>query len=223
MNTKPSPPLHSSYKLSEEIINALTHGAGALFAIVALVLMVVRAAQLGDGGAIASVSIYGASMILLFLVSTIYHAVWHQQARGWLKVLDHSAIYLLIAGTYTPFIILGLSGSFRISMLVMIWALAALGILFKFLFIHRFKKLALVTYLGMGWLSILILKPLMASMPASGLWMLALGGLVYSLGVVFYVAKSLPYSHAVWHLFVLAGAACHFVAVYAFVLPAQSI
>lgn len=211
------------YSWVEDLLNALTHGIGAVFGIVALVLMVVRAAMIGDVGAIASVSIYGASFILLFLISTIYHAVWHQRARGWLKIMDHSAIYLLIAGTYTPFIILGLEGGLRLTMLVAIWCLAAFGVLFKFLFIHRFKKLALITYLGMGWLSVLIIQPLMATMPSGGLWMLAIGGLVYSLGVIFYVAKRIPYSHAIWHVFVLGGAVCHFVAVYAFVLPAQAV
>ncbi len=222
--TSSQPPMgQRMYSWVEDLLNAITHGAGAIFGIVALVLMVVRAAMIGDPGAIASVSIYGATFILLFLISTIYHAVWHQTARGWLKIMDHSAIYLLIAGTYTPFILLGLEGALRIGMLVAIWALAAFGVLFKFLFIHRFKKLALVTYLGMGWLSVLIIKPLMATMPAGGLWMLAIGGLVYSLGVIFYVAKRIPYSHAIWHLFVLGGAVCHFVAVYAFVLPAQGV
>lgn len=213
MNAIPQP-----YLLKEEIANSISHGAGFVFGIVGLILLLVQAVGLdADVASITSYSLYGGSIILLFLASTLYHAIPYQRAKRWLKTFDHCAIYLLIAGTYTPFLLVELRTPLAITMLVVIWSLAVLGVVFKLIFIHRFKKLSLVTYLGMGWLSLIIVYQLAISLSSGGLMLLTLGGVLYSLGVIFYVNRRIPYNHAIWHLFVLAGCVCHFLAIYLYV------
>ncbi|AFP71489.1 hemolysin [Enterobacter kobei] len=160
--------------------------------------------------AITSYSLYGGSMILLFLASTLYHAIPHQRAKIWLKKFDHCAIYLLIAGTYTPFLLVGLNSPLSRGLMIVIWSLALLGILFKLTIAHRFKVLSLVTYLTMGWLSLIVVYQLAIKLAVGGVTLLAVGGVVYSLGVIFYVCKRIPYNHAIWHGFVLGGSVCHF-------------
>ena len=206
------------YSLGEEVANSISHGLGCLFGIVGLVLLLVRAVEDNSGAmTITSYSLYGGSMILLFLASTLYHAIPSARAKPWLKKFDHCAIYLLIAGTYTPFLLVGLKSPLAYGLMVVIWALALAGVLFKLTFGHRFKILSLVTYLLMGWLSLIVIYQLATRLSAASVWLLAAGGIVYSLGVIFYVSRRIPYNHAIWHAFVLGGAICHFCAIYFYV------
>lgn len=206
------------YSLAEEIANSISHGLGCLFGIVGLVLLLTQAVEMrADAIAITSYSLYGGSMILLFLASTLYHAIPHQKAKRWLKKLDHCAIYLLIAGTYTPFLLVGLKSPLAHGLMVVIWSMALAGIVFKLTIAHRFKIASLATYLCMGWLSLIVIYQLALTLSAGGVWLLAVGGIVYSLGVIFYVARRIPYNHAIWHAFVLGGSACHFCAIYFYV------
>ncbi|BDY05291.1 hemolysin III family protein [Ferrimonas sp. YFM] len=207
------------YSTGEEIANAVTHGLGIAAAIVGLTLMLTKGIPVLSGWEIASISIYGASLILLFLFSTLYHAISHPGAKQVFKRLDHCAIYLLIAGTYTPMMVISLDDWKADLVLATIWAMALAGILFKAFFVHRYKKLALTTYLVMGWLCLLVIYPLYQAMPNAGFNLLWIGGLCYSGGVAFYVAKRTPYTHAIWHLCVLGGAVCHCVAIAVFVIP----
>jgi hemolysin III len=206
------------YSLAEEIANSISHGIGCIFGIVGLVLLLTQAVEMrADVTAITSYSLYGGSMILLFLASTLYHAIPHQKAKPWLKKFDHCAIYLLIAGTYTPFLMVGLKSPLAQGLMVVIWSLALLGIIFKLTIAHRFKVLSLVTYLSMGWLSLVVIYQLATRLSAGGVWLLAAGGIVYSLGVIFYVSRRIPYNHAIWHGFVLGGSVLHFCAIYFYI------
>lgn len=207
------------YPLAEEIANSISHGLGCLFGIVGLMLLLDKASVMNAGlTAIVSSSLYGGSMILLFLASTLYHAVSHPRAKRVLKKVDHCAIYLLIAGTYTPFLMVGLQSPLAYGLMAVIWGLALLGIIFKLTIAERFKVLSLVTYLCMGWLSLIVVFQLAMKLSAGGIWLLALGGIVYSLGVIFYVARRVPFNHAIWHAFVLGGCVCHFCAIYFYVM-----
>ncbi|WP_394128352.1 hemolysin III family protein [Vibrio hepatarius] len=212
------PPIE--YSAKEEFANTLTHALGMLLSIVGLVLLLIKASQHNaDAMTIASMSIYGGSMILLFLASTLYHAIANPRAKRALKTFDHCAIYLLIAGSYTPFLLVALRTPLAIGLMAVIWGIALFGIIMKLAFVYRFKKLSLVTYLTMGWLSLIVIYQLAMSLSIEGLTLLAAGGVIYSLGVIFYVAKRIPYNHAIWHGFVLAGCACHFFAIYLYVQP----
>lgn len=208
-----------AYTRAEEIANSLTHGLGIAAAIVGLTLMLVKGLPVLSGADIVAVSIYGASLILMFLISTLYHALTHLPSKALFKRLDHCAIYLLIAGTYTPFLMISLQSAAAGWLLAAIWALAFAGVLFKALFIGRFKRLSLLTYLVMGWLSLLVIFELYRVLPATGFALLLIGGLCFTFGVLFYVAKKMPYHHAIWHVFVLAGAICHAVAIGVYVIP----
>jgi len=207
------------YSLGEEIANSITHGFGAGMSIAALVILVVSAARLGDAWRVVSFSIYGASLIMLYLISTLYHALYHRGAKHVFKILDHASIYLLIAGTYTPFTLVSLRGGWGWTLFGIIWSLAITGIVFKAVFIGRMKKLSLVIYIVMGWLILIAMRPLLANVALGGIIWLALGGLLYTVGVIFYRLKSVKYMHAIWHLFVLAGSVCHFFAILLYVAP----
>jgi len=212
------PLIAQGYTLAEEIANSISHGIGLVFGIVGLVLLLGQAVDTHASTlAITSYALYGGSMILLFLASTLYHAIPHPRAKTWLKKFDHCAIYLLIAGTYTPFLLVGLDSPLARGLMVVIWSLALLGILFKLTIAHRFKVLSLVTYLAMGWLSLVVIYQLATRLSPGGVTLLAVGGLIYSLGVIFYVSKRIPYNHAIWHGFVLGGSVCHFLAIYLYV------
>lgn len=211
---------NSLYSVKEEWANTLTHGVGMVLGIVGLILLLVKATNHNaDVLTITSMSIYGASMIVLFLASTLYHAVPHQRAKRALKTFDHCAIYLLIAGSYTPFLLVSLRTPLAIGLMIVIWTLALIGIIMKFAFVYRYEKLSLVTYLIMGWLSLVVIYQLVLNLEIGGIALLAAGGVIYSLGVIFYVAKRIPFNHAIWHGFVLAGCACHFLAIYWYVDP----
>jgi hemolysin III len=207
------------YTLGEEIANAITHGLGTAAAIVALTLMMVKALPALSGWQMAGIAVYGGSMISLFLSSTLYHSLTHPPTKAVLKRFDHSMIYLLIAGTYTPFLMITLKSAMAQALLVIIWTLALGGVLFKIFFVHRFKRASLITYLAMGWLSLLVVYELYEALPSPAFNLLIAGGLSYTLGAAFYAAKQYRYTHAIWHLFVLGGAACHCVAIAAYVIP----
>lgn len=210
----------TAYSVKEEVANAISHGIGFILGIVGLVLLLVKAMDhRADALTLASMSIYGGSMIALFLASTLYHAIPHQNAKRWLKTFDHCAIYLLIAGSYTPFLLVSLRTPLAFGLMSVIWLIALFGIIMKIAFVYRFKRLSLVTYLIMGWLSLIVIYQLALNLDVGGLTLLAAGGVVYSLGVIFYVAKRIPYNHAIWHAFVLAGCACHFLAIYLYIDP----
>lgn len=204
----------STYNLSEEVANSISHGLGVIAAVVGSIFMVLKGSEHLSNLQLTGVIIYSASLTLLFLSSTLYHSVTHPGWKHKLKIVDHCAIYCLIAGTYTPLMLISLKGGLSTIILTAIWSLAIGGILFKTLFIHRFKKLSLVLYLAMGWLCMTVIGDLTAAMSPLGFNLLLLGGLFYTLGVIFYVGKRIPYNHAIWHLFVLAGAMSHFLCIY---------
>ncbi len=207
------------YSLGEEIANAITHGLGVLASIVALVVLVAVSAIYGNIWHVISVSVYGATLVLLYTASTLYHSLSSTGARHVFKVIDHASIYLLIAGTYTPFTLVTLRGPWGWSLFVIVWALAVAGVSLEAFWVYRPRWVSGVVYLAMGWLVVVAIRPLLAALPAHGWQLLLAGGLAYTLGVVFYVLKRVPYMHMVWHLFVLAGSALHFFSVLLFVLP----
>lgn len=203
-------PLINAYSIQEEIANAVSHGIGALLSVAALTLLVTYAVMQGEPLRIASFSIYGTSLVLLFTASTLYHSFTDEKVKQFFKLLDHCAIYVLIAGTYTPLMLLTIKGSLAIYMLLLIWGIAFAGILFKLKYGNKYKKLSLSTYIIMGCISLVIIHKLYQHLDVGGLTLLAVGGLIYLSGVVFYVQKKIPFNHAIWHLFVLGGAGCHF-------------
>lgn len=215
----PVPAAGKKYSWKEELANSITHGIGIGLSIAGLVILIVLAAREGDVWHIVSVSIYGSSLILLYLASTLYHSFQNPKVKKLLRVFDHIAIYLLIAGTYTPFMLVNLRGPWGWSMFGLIWGLALVGIVFKLFFTGRFEKLSLLIYLGMGWLGVVAAKQMWLEVPTGGLLWLGLGGIFYTLGVIFYRWERLRYHHAVWHVFVLAGSICHYFSVLWYVLP----
>ncbi len=205
-------PLSPKQSLKEEVANAITHGIGVGLAIAALVILVVFAARISDTWKVVSFSIYGATMIILFLSSTLYHSFPQPYLKRFFRILDHSSIFLLIAGTYTPVTIGSMRGGWGWTLFGVIWGLTIVGIVLKIFAMSKLKWLSIVVYLMMGWIILIAIKPLIAVVTTKFLiWILA-GGLAYSLGIIFYVARKLPFHHAVWHLFVLAGSICHFFA-----------
>lgn len=202
---------------AEHIANAITHGVGFGLSIACLALLVVFASLHKGAWEIVSCSMFGATLVALYLASTLYHSIHTPRVRHVLHVIDRSAIYLLIAGTYTPYLLVPLRGGLGWSLFGVIWGLAILGIIFQAVFIDRFKILSVLTYLAMGWMVVAAIIPLLHALPLAGVIWLAAGGLCYTLGVGFYVWKRLPFAHAVWHLFVLAGGLCHFFGILFFV------
>ncbi|MFQ2516836.1 PAQR family membrane homeostasis protein TrhA [Aeromonas caviae] len=206
----------TGYSPREEWANRLSHGLGLLLGGLGLVLLLHKGWDQGPR-VLLSYGVYGASLVLLYLASTLYHSVSSVAARRWSKLFDHCAIYLLIAGTYTPFLLVVLDTPLAQGLMVVIWGLALAGVVFKLIFINRFKKVSLFTYLMLGWLSLVVIYQLYLHLDGTGLLLLGLGGLIYSLGVIFYVTKRIPYNHAIWHLFVLGGSLCHFMAIYGYI------
>jgi hemolysin III len=196
----------------EERWNALSHGAGAVLAIVGAIVLVTLVALQGDAGRTTAAIVFGATLVVLYVASTLYHSSAHPHTKAQLKVFDHCAIYGLIAGSYTPFALVGLRDHGGAWLLAAVWTIALLGVVFKWFYTGRFKGLSTALYLGMGWLALVVVKPMMQVLPGSTLLWLLAGGLAYSLGTVFYLSKR-PYAHAVWHGFVLAGSACHYIAI----------
>ncbi len=209
----------TKYSVGEEIANSITHGIGALLSIGGLAVLVGFASLRGDAWHIASCSIFGSTLILLYVASTLYHSIPLPNIKEILRMIDHSAIYLLIAGTYTPFMLVNLRGPWGWSLFGIIWGIAIAGILLKTTSVGRLPGISLGFYLAMSWIVIIAIKPMLAVLDKGGLELLLLGGLTYTAGIVFYSWKKLPYSHAIWHLFVLAGSCFHFFAILFYVIP----
>ncbi len=210
---------HPEYTVAEEIANAVTHGVGLVLAIAGLTLLIVFAALRGDAWTITGCAIFGATLVILYTASTLYHSIPLPAAKGILRIFDHAAIYLLIAGTYTPITLVTLRGPFGWSLLVTIWSLAVLGVVLGFVVKRRKGLVTSILSVTMGWLAIAGIKPLLHAMEAGGLVLILLGGIAYTGGIAFYGWRRLPYNHAVWHLFVLGGSIFHFFAVLLYVIP----
>ncbi len=209
-----------SESFAEEFASTVTHGVGLALSLAGLVVLVVLAALKGTAWHIVSCAIYGATLVLLYSASTLYHAVRSPRAKHILRILDHGAIYLLIAGTYTPFTLVTLRGGLGWTLFGLVWALALAGILFKVFHVDRFPIVSTLVYLSMGWLVVIAWKPVLRQVPGGGIALLVAGGLAYTAGILFYASHKLPFNHAIWHLFVLGGSICHYVAVLLYVLPA---
>lgn len=201
------------YSRGEEIANSVTHGIGTALAVAGLSILVVLAVIYGDVTRIVSFSIYGSSLILLYLASTLYHSIQHREAKKVLRIFDHASIYVLIAGTYTPFLLVSIRGTLGWTLFAVVWGLALLGVAWKIFFIGRLEVLATIVYVLMGWMCLLLFKEMLLKVPPWGVAFLITGGIVYTLGVIFYAWEKLPYNHAIWHLFVLGGSVFHFLAI----------
>jgi len=206
------------FTTGEEIANAVIHGIGALLSIAALVLLVVFSAINGQPWSIFSSVIYGSSLIILYLSSTLYHGFQRKKIKDLFEIFDHSAIYILIAGTYTPFALITLSGRLGWIIFSVVWVLAAIGIIFKIFFVKRFRILSTILYIAMGWLVVFAMEPLVTNLDFWGVFWLVIGGILYTVGTIFYVWRKIPYHHALWHLIVLAGSICHFFSVFFYVI-----
>lgn len=207
------------YTAGEEIVHALTHGIGLALSVAGLVVLVVAATLRGDAWHITGSAVFGTTLVLLYAASTLYHGIGAPRAKRILQRLDHVAIYLLIAGTYTPFALVSLRGAWGWALLAVIWTLALLGIVLELCIPGRVRRLSVSLYLAMGWLAVVALGPLIRSVHPEGLLLLLLGGIAYTVGVAFYAYRWIPYNHAVWHVFVLAGSALHFSCVLGYVIP----
>jgi hemolysin III len=207
------------YTPGEEIANSVTHGFGIVLAIAGLTVLTTNAARNGNVWHMVSGIIFATTMILQYTFSTLYHSIQLPQAKRVLRVFDHLSIFLLIAGTYTPFMLVSLRGPWGWSLLGLVWGLALFGVAFQPTLLKRRPGLGVALYVGMGWVVVIAVKPMLAAVATGGLWLLLFGGLAYTLGVVFYLWKELPYHHAIWHGFVLAGSALHYFAVFLYVMP----
>ncbi|SVA50260.1 uncharacterized protein METZ01_LOCUS103114 [marine metagenome] len=208
----------SSESLSERLFNTITHGIGSVLSIVALVLMVVYASYNSDAWSIVGVSIFGSTLILLYMSSTLYHAFSSGRVKQIFKTLDQSFIYLLIAGTYTPVLLITLRNTLGWTVFVLVWAMAIGGITHRIFFFDKLKKLSLVSYIVMGWLSLIVFKSLLNAAPAELVVWLLIGGAFYTGGLIFYSWEKLPFNHAIWHLFVLGGSFSHFMGIYLYLV-----
>lgn len=212
-----------TYTLSEELINSISHGIGTALSITALVLCVVQAALHGNAWGVVSSCVYGASLIILYCMSTLYHAITNKTARTVFRVFDHTSIFFLIAGTYTPITFVTLNGALGWTMFGIVWGAAVLGIVLNSISIEKFKKFSMICYIGMGWAAIIGIKSIFQSLPTKGFVLLILGGVLYTVGIIFYALKKFKYMHCVWHFFVLAGSILHFFCIYLYVLPVRQL
>ncbi|HWS88767.1 MAG TPA: hemolysin III family protein [Pyrinomonadaceae bacterium] len=205
----------------EEVANCATHGVGLALSVAGFVALVALAWAYGDAWHVTSCGVYGASLVALYLASTLYHGARAPRAKQLFRALDHCGIYLLIAGTYTPFTLVTLRGPWGWTLFGLVWGLALAGILFRVLCGERHRPLAVASYVLLGWLCVVAVKPILEIVPLGALAWIAAGGLAYTAGVFFFAAKRIPHNHAIWHLFVLGGSICHYVAVLLYVLPAR--
>lgn len=219
MNTAMTP----RYAFAEEVLSSAIHGIGIVLSIVALTVLVAYAAMHGDAWHVTSVAVFGTTLILLYTASTLYHGIPNEVAKPTLRTLDHIAIYLLIAGTYTPYTLVSLRGPWGWSLFAVVWGLALLGIALELTSLKRLRAPAVALYIGMGWSALAAAGPLIQAVPSGGLWLLFLGGAAYTLGVPFYLWRSLPFSHAIWHGFVLLGSVLHFFSILWYVVPAAPV
>ena len=208
-----------TFTRKQELGNAISHASGAVFSLVAFVLLIVFATRQGNVWHVVSVTIYGSTMILLYTCSTLLHSLPQGRAKNVFEIMDHAAIYLFIAGTYTPLLVILVRGWEGWTLLGVIWGIAVAGVVFKVFFVKKFLILSTLGYIAMGWLAVLAVNPIIHVLPLSGVLYLFAGGLLYTLGSVFYVWRKLTYHHTIWHLFVLAGSVCHFILVLFYVLP----
>ncbi|MFP4127886.1 MAG: PAQR family membrane homeostasis protein TrhA [Desulfonatronovibrio sp.] len=207
------------YSRNEEIANCVTHGLGLVFSVAGLAVLAVLSGMLGSAWHIVSCSIYGLTLVLLYTASTLYHSVRNPRKKQLCRIFDHSAIFLLIAGTYTPFTLVNLRGPWGWTLFGFIWGLAILGIIVSSVSRCRCRTVSMILYVGMGWVIIVAIKPLLGSVQLGGLLFLMIGGLFYTSGLAFYAWKRLKYHHALWHVMVLFGSAFHFLAVLFYVIP----
>ncbi|MDH3381195.1 MAG: hemolysin III family protein [Flavobacteriaceae bacterium] len=207
------------YNPLEEKLNIITHAVGIALSIAALVLLVIFASFYGNVWHIVSFSIYGASLIALYTASTIYHSIQNPKWRYRFNIVDHSAIYILIAGTYTPFALVTLNGTVGWVLFGVTWGIAAIGIIFKIFFTGRFDIVSTIAYVAMGWIVIFAINPLIDNLPLNGIFWLFLGGIFYTIGAIIYAIKRIKFNHAIFHVFVLLGSISHFFAVFFYVLP----
>lgn len=207
-----------TYTKPEELAHVITHGVGALLSIAGLVLLIVYASLNGNPWQIVSVTIFGVTMLLMYLTSTIVHSLPEGRWKDRFQIFDHSSIYLFIAGTYTPLLLVHLRGEMGWTLFGTVWGIAIFGIVFKIFFVKKFLVLSTLFYMLMGWLIVLVWQPLTVFMSENGMLLLIAGGLFYSVGAIFYVWRSFPYHHAVWHLFVIAGSAFHFFSIFYYVI-----
>ena len=205
------------YDPQEELINAYSHGLGAILAFIAVIFLIVKGYGLPLGQWI-SLWVYGLSLVLLLSSSMLYHFAQDERKRYWYKKLDHTAIYYLIAGTYTPFLSIAIPTAKAHHLLIALWVIALIGTLFKLVFIHRFQRVSLAAYLVMGWLAVLVMDDMQRYLSKDAIQLLIAGGLAYTVGTLFYALKNVRYTHAIWHVFVLLGAGLHFLAIYCYVL-----
>lgn len=203
-----------SYSIGEEIANSITHGLGALLGIAGLIVLIIFSALSTSPTKIIASIVYGLSLIILYLASTLYHAIQHKKAKRVLEIIDHSAIYLLIAGTYTPFTLLALKGKIGLTIFTIVWSLTVVGIVLKAFFVKKFMILSTLIYIFLGWMVVFAFKPLVNAVSHQTVVLLVLGGVFYTIGTIFYIWRKLKYGHMIWHMFVLAGSFFHFFAVY---------
>ena len=208
-----------TYSRGEEVANAITHGIGTVLSVAALVLLVVFASLKGTAWHVVSFSIYGTTMLLLYLNSTLVHSLREGKAKDLFEFFDHSSIYLFIAGTYTPFLLVAIRGPLGWSLFGIVWGVALFGVAFKAFFVKKFLFMSTIFYIAMGWLIVIAWNPLSAAVAGGGMALLMTGGILYTLGTIFYVWRGFPFHHAVWHVFVLAGSVTHFFAVLIYLLP----
>jgi hemolysin III len=208
--------------LIEELANGITHGIGLALSVVGLIVLVVLSILRGNAWHIAGCTTFGVTLVLLYAASTMYHSFRSPRFKRILKILDHTAIYLLIAGTYTPFTLVNLRGFWGWTLFGLVWGLSVFGILWKLFHVDRFQIVSTLVYVAMGWLVLIAIKPVMSAVPLSGMAWLFAGGLFYTVGILFFAWKRVPYNHAIWHVFVMAGSICHYFAVMFYVLPSSS-
>jgi len=207
----------------EEIADCVTHGVGLALSIAGLVALVLLAWLYGDDWhVVVSAAVYGASLVTLYLASTLYHGARSARAKHFLQVVDHCCIYLLIAGTYTPFTLVTLRGGWGWTLFGLVWGLSLAGILFRVTFGNRYRPVAVASYVLLGWLCVIAAKPILATVPTGAILWIVAGGVAYTSGVAFFASKRIPHGHAIWHLFVLGGSICHFFAVVLYVLPTKA-
>lgn len=207
------------YSRGEELANRCTHGMGALLSMIGVALLIGMALDQHDGSRVVSAAVYGGAMITFYCLSTAYHSVRKPHTRYLFRILDHVSIYLMIAGSYTPFALVTLKGAWGWSLFGTVWGLGTLGAVAKLFTVHRLRVIGPLLYILLGWVVVIALKPLSAALAANGMLLLFLGGGAYTVGVLFYLWDRLPFNHAIWHLFVLAGSACHFGAIFYYVTP----
>ena len=207
------------YSPAEESFNIYSHAIGFILSVFALILLVMRASSVGDAWHIVSFSIFGVSLVVLFAASTVYHSIKHPEIRNRMRIVDHASIYILIAGTYTPFTLVTLNGSTGWTIFSISWGMAIIGIILKLFFTGKFDLLSTVMYVFMGWIIVFAIEPLVNNLSSQGLFWLVAGGVAYTVGAILYSINNIKFNHAIFHVFVLLGAGCHFISVYYYVLP----